>query len=523
MGLDRDDVDLGARRADRPRPPSSSKSRLLPLHATHRRRPCAATRPTRPAVSRARHASFLGVHIRRHGCTTPSVSATFRRLLRQAGLAIAPGDRRPRMHDLRHTFAVRTLLGWYRDGADVAGPAAAAVDLPRPRRPAARPTGISPPHPNCSRWPPTGSTHASEGPVDDRARPDPAGVLHRAADPPARTPARTRSPPTATRSGCCSASSSDAHRQARPRAGLRRPRRAADRRRSSTTSNATAATAPHPQHPAGRDPLAVSPTPPCATPNTPTSSRACSPSRPNASSRDHRHVPHRTRSTRCSPPPTAPPGSAAATTRCSLLAVQTGLRVSELTALACRRRPARHRRPRPLPRQGPQATLHAADPPTVARPARLAATNATASPQTRCSRPAAASRLSRDAVARLVAKHAEPPPRPARSLRPRHVTPHVLRHTAAMRLLHAGVDTTVIALWLGHEQVRHDPDLPPRRPRPQGTSPRPHHPHRHQPGRYRPPDALLAFLEQLTLSPRIMPRIACRSPTSQAITADHSA
>lgn len=31
--------------------------------------------------------------------------------------------------------------------------------------------------------------------------------------------------------------------------------------------------------------------------------------------------------------------------------------------------------------------------------------------------------------------------------------PHVLRHTAAMRLLHAGVDTSVIALWLGHEQI----------------------------------------------------------------------
>jgi integrase/recombinase XerD len=34
-----------------------------------------------------------------------------------------------------------------------------------------------------------------------------------------------------------------------------------------------------------------------------------------------------------------------------------------------------------------------------------------------------------------------------------NVTLHVLRHTAAMRLLHAGVDASVIALWLGHEQV----------------------------------------------------------------------
>jgi hypothetical protein len=34
------------------------------------------------------------------------------------------------------------------------------------------------------------------------------------------------------------------------------------------------------------------------------------------------------------------------------------------------------------------------------------------------------------------------------------ITPHTLRHTAAMRLLHAGVDITVIALWLGHESPR---------------------------------------------------------------------
>jgi integrase/recombinase XerD len=38
-------------------------------------------------------------------------------------------------------------------------------------------------------------------------------------------------------------------------------------------------------------------------------------------------------------------------------------------------------------------------------------------------------------------------------MRGKKVTPHVLRHTAAMRLLKAGMDTTVIALWLGHEQV----------------------------------------------------------------------
>jgi integrase/recombinase XerD len=59
--------------------------------------------------------------------------------------------------------------------------------------------------------------------------------------------------------------------------------------------------------------------------------------------------------------------------------------------------------------------------------------------------------LSHDAVTHLVTKHATIAARACPSLRTKNVTPHTLRHTAAMRLLHAGVDITVIALWLGHE------------------------------------------------------------------------
>jgi len=90
--------------------------------------------------------------------------------------------------------------------------------------------------------------------------------------------------------------------------------------------------------------------------------------------------------------------------------------------------------------------------------------------------------LSRDAVAKLVAKH---------------VAPHTLRHSAAMALLHAGVDTSVIALWLGHED-------------PGSTQPYLHadltikeqalarvQPPNTRPGRYRAPDSLLAFLDHL--------------------------
>jgi integrase/recombinase XerD len=101
------------------------------------------------------------------------------------------------------------------------------------------------------------------------------------------------------------------------------------------------------------------------------------------------------------------------------------------------------------------------------------------------------------ALARRIAKHAAYAAGGCPSLTAKTITPHVLRHTAAMRLLHAGVDTTVIALWLGHEQVETtqmylhaDLALKERalaRTKPLGS----------KPGRYRPPDALLGFLDGL--------------------------
>ena len=61
--------------------------------------------------------------------------------------------------------------------------------------------------------------------------------------------------------------------------------------------------------------------------------------------------------------------------------------------------------------------------------------------------------LSRDAVALLLNKHATNASHNCPTLTDKTISPHVLRHTAAMNLLHAGVDSTVIALWLGHESV----------------------------------------------------------------------
>lgn len=105
--------------------------------------------------------------------------------------------------------------------------------------------------------------------------------------------------------------------------------------------------------------------------------------------------------------------------------------------------------------------------------------------------------LSRDALEHRLAHYLPVAARSCPSLADKKVTLHVLRHTTAMRLLHAGVDTTVIALWLGHEQVETtqiylhaDLALKERalaRTTPPGSIP----------GRYRPPDTTLAFLEAL--------------------------
>ena len=61
--------------------------------------------------------------------------------------------------------------------------------------------------------------------------------------------------------------------------------------------------------------------------------------------------------------------------------------------------------------------------------------------------------LSRDAVEHLVTRHAKKARETCPSLRGKRVTPHVLRHTTAVTLLQAGVDRSVIALWLGHESI----------------------------------------------------------------------
>ena len=105
--------------------------------------------------------------------------------------------------------------------------------------------------------------------------------------------------------------------------------------------------------------------------------------------------------------------------------------------------------------------------------------------------------LSRDALSRIVSRHVKVAAKSCPTLGAKRVTPHVLRHTCAMQLLGAGVDVAVIALWLGHESIRttdiyqHADLALKERALSKAASPVTTW------TRFRPPDKLLAFLEEL--------------------------
>ena len=179
-----------------------------------------------------------------------------------------------------------------------------------------------------------------------------------------------------------------------------------------------------------------------------------------------------------------------------LLAVQTGLRISELIGLrrsdvhlgtgahvACR---GKGRKDRVTPLTVPTAKVLRAwlieHHPGMTAPVF----------PTRTGTP-----LSRDAIEHRLAVHVATAAAHCPTLASKRVTAHVLRHTAAMRLLEAGVHPTVIALWLGHERVETTAiylhahlgikEAALARARMPDEKPR----------RYRPPDALLSFLQSL--------------------------
>lgn len=178
------------------------------------------------------------------------------------------------------------------------------------------------------------------------------------------------------------------------------------------------------------------------------------------------------------------------------LAVQTGLRVAELIGLNCAdltlgvganvRCQGKGRKQRAVPLTAPVAAAmqqwtreRAGQPDQPLFPTRKGR------------------RLSRDAIALRIHTHAATAADRCPSLRGKRLHPHVLRHSCAMTLLHAGVDTTVIALWLGHAGIR-------------STEPYLHAditikeralalttPAEIRPGRYHPDDTVMAFLDSL--------------------------
>lgn len=178
------------------------------------------------------------------------------------------------------------------------------------------------------------------------------------------------------------------------------------------------------------------------------------------------------------------------------LAAQTGLRISELTGLTCADVHLG---------TGPHVSCHGKGRKEritpLARPVTAVLRTWLAERSGQPGEPLFPSRtggrLSRDAVEKRLAQHVATAAGECPSLKAKDISAHTLRHTAAMRLLHAGVDTSVIALWLGHEQaettqiyLHADLELKEKalaRTTPPDT----------KPGRYKPPDQLLAFLESL--------------------------
>lgn len=179
-----------------------------------------------------------------------------------------------------------------------------------------------------------------------------------------------------------------------------------------------------------------------------------------------------------------------------LLAVQTGLRLSEITGL-CRRAVClgtgahvrvlgKGRKERSTPLTRTTADVLRAWLREIAN-----ADDAIVFPSAR------GSRLSADGVQYLLSKHVHRARQSCPSLRDKHVTPHVLRHTMAMELLQAGAERSVIALWLGHEsiettQVYLDANLDIKQAALDKVEPR-----KGRVARFRPDDQLMAFLKAL--------------------------
>jgi integrase/recombinase XerD len=178
------------------------------------------------------------------------------------------------------------------------------------------------------------------------------------------------------------------------------------------------------------------------------------------------------------------------------LTIQTGLRISEMIALNCQHITL-----------GPGANVHTIGKGRKARRTPLIPAIKTVlkawlheragAPDEPLFPTRTGTQLSRDAIEHRLAIHLQIAAANCPSIAAKHITMHTLRHTAAMRLLLAGNDITVIALWLGHEQISTTniylhADMTHKQQAIDRTKPL-----AAKPGRYQPPDTLLAFLQAL--------------------------
>jgi integrase/recombinase XerD len=94
------------------------KSRLIPLHATSVN-VLADYQARREQFLNGRQTPYWFINAQGERLGYDTVSKAFHRLIKAIGLTSQPGRAKPRLHDLRHRFAMKTLLNWYRDGQDV--------------------------------------------------------------------------------------------------------------------------------------------------------------------------------------------------------------------------------------------------------------------------------------------------------------------------------------------------------------------------------------------------------------------
>ena len=179
-----------------------------------------------------------------------------------------------------------------------------------------------------------------------------------------------------------------------------------------------------------------------------------------------------------------------------LLAVQTGLRLSEITALQQKDVALGHGAHVRCEGKGRKERCTPLARPTVA--VLKAWINEQGDDESRFLFPSSnGGRMSADAVEHALATNVTAAQHKCTSLAKKRVTPHVLRHTAAMELLQAGIDRSLIAIWLGHEsldttQMYLDANLQLKKTVLDKITPI-----QNRPGRYRPDDKLLSYLRGL--------------------------